>query len=1484
MASALRFGKIGGYGSDTAPALADNRASVVLDRAYISAIEAGTLLGLPVTDTQPPVGTPSAGDFSAVIAPQSGAGALSEGSARVGLLASPPEAQAAFSTGNLVVVRVGDGAAALTNAAAAVFLDELTTAGTLVQSLALPTAISGANRALTLSGSATSEGGLSRSTDGRYLLLAGYDAAPGTAAVTSTTSATTPRVIARVDGTGAIDTTTSLNNVFSANNVRSAASTNGTDLFAVGANSGVVYTTLGATSGTSIATTVANLRVVQIFDNQLYTSTASGTAVRIGTVGTGTPNTAGQTITNIAGFPSSTGSPYGYFFADLDAGVAGVDTLYVADDGIGLTKYSLVGGSWTSNGVIGTNADDYRGLAGRVIGGTVELYAALDNGSNADTIVRIADASGYNGALTGTATVIATAQTNTAFRGIAFAPQAPENQTINLSIATASQAEGNAGNTVYQFTVTRTGGTSGDLNFNGTFSAGQTTAADFAGGVLPGAFNGTILAGQTSATVTITVAGDTVIETNETFSLTLTGGTSTGNNVSIGTASAIATIVNDDAGGGTLINGQTVFAQSDSTLTGSAAVPVATNAIQLTRLGNLAGTGATATGRAESVAFNAANATLYVTNVPAQAIDRYVINADGSLTLGAPISLSGLTQYGAVNSVAVRGGIIAVTYDNVTAGTGGYVVLFDTATGTLQRTLQVGATPDQVVFTPDGTRILIANEAEAVSNLNNAPGSISIIDVSGGAAAATIQSTISFAGLNGSEAALRTAGIPIYAGQQAGNDIEPEYITVSPDGTRAYVTLQEVNGVAVIDLTNSTLTAPIAILPLGYVDRNLAGNQFDPSDQNGINIANWNVRSLLQPDAIASFTVGGVTYFITANEGDARVGANLVDEVRLGNAAYDLDNTLFPNEATLKLNTNLGRLNVLTNIGDTEGDGDFDQIYTEGGRGITIFRQNADGTITKVRETGGEFERIIAANYASRFNIDSGGTVVDDRSDNKGPEPEGVTIGTFNGRTYTFVSLERAGGVIVYDVTDPANATYVSYIPAVAPTAGGDSAPEVITFIDAASSPTGTALVVTANEGSGTVTVYRVDAGSANAQTVNGGAGDDTRTGGPAGDTFNLSQGGNDVVFGLDGNDSFFFGAAFTSADRVDGGQGTNDQVGLQGDYSAGLTLNAASLVNVEVLAVLPGFSYSITTVDANVPAGGVLTFFGGNLAAGNNFTFNGAAETNGAFRVYGGLGTDNFTGGAGDDGFYFGPGRFDVAVDRVNGGAGTNDQLALDGAYSITLTSTQIQGIETIALLPGTLADPGSYQIVLDDTLIGAGQTLNVWALNVTTTVFLNGSGETSGAFNFIGGTAVDTLIGGAGADIYFGGLGGDFLAGNGGADTFRYTAVNESTGVNYDRIAGFVSGTDRIDLPGTVTAIAPSITTGSLSTASFNADLAAIFGAGQLGANNAALFTADAGTLSDQTFLVVDANGIAGYQADADYVIQLVTPPPSLVTSDFI
>ncbi|MBX9859578.1 MAG: VCBS domain-containing protein, partial [Sphingomonas sp.] len=216
----------------------------------------------------------------------------------------------------------------------------------------------------------------------------------------------------------------------------------------------------------------------------------------------------------------------------------------------------------------------------------------------------------------------------------------------------------------------------------------------------------------------------------------------------------------------------------------------------------------------------------------------------------------------------------------------------------------------------------------------------------------------------------------------------------------------------------------------------------------------------------------------------------------------------------------------------------------------------------------------------------------------------------------------------------------------------------------------------TLSGGSSTTVTVTINGVAGAGDQLGGDAGNNTINGTTGDDFFNLSQGGNDTVNGGNGNDAFSFGAAFTAADTVDGGAGSNDQIGLQGNYSGAnaLTLGATTITNVEVIAVLPGFSYSITTVDANIAAGQNLTFFGTNLGAGDNFTVNASAETNGTVRVYGGLGTDTFTGGAGDDGFYFGPNRFNPATDTVNGGAGTNDQVALDGNYTATISATQLQ------------------------------------------------------------------------------------------------------------------------------------------------------------------------------------------------------------------
>lgn len=310
-------------------------------------------------------------------------------------------------------------------------LDEYTTAGVLVQSIAMPVAVDGANQILTAAGIGTAEGLLNLSTDGQYLVFTGYNAAVGTTSIGGSPSATRPRTIGLVRYDATINTTTALTDFSSGGPVRAAVSTNGTDLWAcgngnIGGTGGVRYATVGSTTSTRLNTTGPTmLRNLYITGEQLYVAGNGGTP-RIGSVGTGLPTTSGQTITNLSGLPVI-GTPGQFVFADLNAGVAGSDVLYFTDANAGISKYSLVTGSWVSNGIVGTATDDYRGLAAKVSGTTVTLFATR-GGPNSVTIeggevVSLTDASGYNGAFSGTPVVLATAITDaTAFRGVSLVP------------------------------------------------------------------------------------------------------------------------------------------------------------------------------------------------------------------------------------------------------------------------------------------------------------------------------------------------------------------------------------------------------------------------------------------------------------------------------------------------------------------------------------------------------------------------------------------------------------------------------------------------------------------------------------------------------------------------------------------------------------------------------------------------------------------------------------------------------------------------------------------------------------------------------------------------------------------------------------------------------------------------------------------------------------------------------------------------------
>jgi hypothetical protein len=293
-------------------------------------------------------------------------------------------------------------------------------------------------------------------------------------------------------------------------------------------------------------------------------------------------------------------------------------------------------------------------------------------------------------------------------------------------------------------------------------------------------------------------------------------------------------------------------------------------------------------------------------------------------------------------------------------------------------------------------------------------------------------------------------------------------------------------------------------------------------------------------------------------------------------------------------------------------------------------------------------------------------------------------------------------------------------------------------------------------------------------------------------DIFDLRKTGDVDVSGLGGNDGFIFGGSFTAADRVDGGPG-NDQVSIRAFYD--LTFGPRSLVNIETLLVLPGFDYNLTSVDANVAAGQRLQIFGTTLGVGDNLTFNGSAETDGYFVIYGGGGIDTLTGGSQNDGFYFGPGNFSQ-TDTVHGGAGNNDQLGLDGHYSMTLGGN-FDGIETLVLYRGPGNDLNKFNLVTNDAAVAAGQRFTIFGSTLGTDLVFNGSAETDGSFRFLAGVGNDTLTGGKGDDIFFGGRGGDTMNGGGGNDVFIYNSTAESTAASFDKILSFGSG-DRIDLSG--------------------------------------------------------------------------------------
>lgn len=402
-----------------------------------------------------------------------------------------------------------------------------------------------------------------------------------------------------------------------------------------------------------------------------------------------------------------------------------------------------------------------------------------------------------------------------------------------------------------------------------------------------------------------------------------------------------------------------------------------------------------------------------------------------------------------INSVAVSNGLLAVALDGADKQGNGDVVIIKTSTLEEVKKVAVGAMPDMVTFTPDGNYILTANEGEPNDTYTLDPvGSISVINVKDNYSVKTTD----FSSFESQKAALVANGLRIYGlNASFAKDIEPEYITVASDSKKAYVTLQENNAVAEIDVVAGTITK---IMPLGTRDISLAENAFDVSDKDGKKeLKTWPIKAFYLPDAISYFTAGNTAYLALANEGDTRAYSAFNEESRVKDLT--LDPTKFPTASLLKQDANLGRLTVTKFFGDTDGDGDFDELYATGGRSVSIINV-ATGQL--VANIGKDLEQRV---------IDAG-KYDDDRSDNKGVEVEAVTVAQVNGQTLAFIGMERVDQIAIYDVSNPASPKFVQLF------STGD-APEGVLFVKPKDSPNGRSLLIVSSEDDGQVKFYQPD-------------------------------------------------------------------------------------------------------------------------------------------------------------------------------------------------------------------------------------------------------------------------------------------------------------------------------------------------------------------------------------------------------------------------
>lgn len=431
--------------------------------------------------------------------------------------------------------------------------------------------------------------------------------------------------------------------------------------------------------------------------------------------------------------------------------------------------------------------------------------------------------------------------------------------------------------------------------------------------------------------------------------------------------------------------------------------------------------------------------------------------------------------YGDMTSVSVShdGKYLALAIQAANYKDNGRVALFECyEDGTIGflRIIEVGVQPDMVVYTNDDTQILTANEGEPRNGYTSTDpngytstdpkGTVSIINTK------TFEANhVGFEAFDRQEARQKLVdqGIVIKKGTKPSEDFEPEYIAVSD--TKAYITLQENNAIAIIDLKTQKIES---VMSVGYEDYSKVSVDIDKKDEKYAPQTYNSLRGIRMPDALSVYTVDGVDYIVTANEGDSRKWGDYTNEKEVNFRKGETS----PTEKITSENSGLTGKVVFFDSSDYDGL-DNDKDYLFGGRSSTIFKVEGN-TMKEVFTTGNDFEAVTAKYIPDHFNCSNNGITIDDRSGKKGPESESVTIGKIGEKTFAFVGLERVGGVVVYDITTPEKATYVNYINSRDFTSdiAGDDSPEGMKFISSEQSKTGEPQLLVAYEVSGTLGAY----------------------------------------------------------------------------------------------------------------------------------------------------------------------------------------------------------------------------------------------------------------------------------------------------------------------------------------------------------------------------------------------------------------------------